>query len=168
MNCNCPSCKSENTQSVPLAYKAGVTSHSGTITGATMGTSGFSTGTGVYSGTGQTHLARTLAPPEKQSDIVQPLVSYVVVRVIASFVGLPIIYVLATVFNLRSVTEAIDSHSAWLRYMTHVADFGWLALCVLMAATAHKFNKYELPALRHAWSNGYICLRCGMQFVPNS
>jgi len=138
----CPSCDSENVQSLKVIYELG-TSDVSSISYGTMGGGGMLFGT---AGTHQSRAAQNATPP-KEKDLAGPIIAI-------------IFGVAAICLGVAALTTSEPS--------TAVIPLGIgivLAACGGAAASqANKWNAEQYPGLRQIWLNSFRCLKCGEVF----
>ncbi|MDA8332731.1 MAG: hypothetical protein M0027_16295 [Candidatus Dormibacteraeota bacterium] len=153
----CPTCHSDDTQAVPVAYHAGVsnietTSHSGAKLG--VGLVGGQLGVGVLGGgrtktqgVSLTNQAQQLAPPEEMRP------TY---RLNRRWLWGILVLVVASLLSSISVILGIAvllGFAVWL--------FSWRHS---QSEKAKAYNRDVLPGLLARWNRSWFCRRCGCIF----
>lgn len=145
---NCPSCGSDNTQPVPMAYQAGVT-----VGSVTYRSSGYTGQSSLRSGRAtartETLLARSIAPPRARPLVLPFLLALV------TFVGA--YGALGDALGGYDSTRRRDLEGGiGLGVFALACGYWWLRWLIWNATT--------LRDQRKAWAAGIVCHRCGMVF----
>jgi len=138
---SCPNCGSGDTRRLEIVYQDGLHDVQTRSTGAGLGGDGFGLGGGVgaatTTGTQQSRLSQSAAPPVKYSAI-GPGCTLVAVIVVALVIPNPVSWSIAAVVAL---------------------------ICIALISGYNKHNSTVFPTLYADWSNTFMCLRCGNRFL---
>jgi len=151
ITCSCPSCGSENTQRVSLAYQAGVSSGLSLTVGGIKGGRHNALGGGITIGETSSNLSKSLCPPQKK-DIGFPATTGVCFFVMAVFMA----YVMV---DQADSSETSDQIMVFLLIL--IAIVLW---CIRVVVMRIRFNKDLFPTQSKNWNAEFICLRCSRRF----
>ena len=135
----CPVCASEDTKSVPIVYKSGVSNIDASMVGIGVGAGGgLGIGGASTTGTSATLLAEELAPPRK--------ISLVKWGAILGFI---------TLF----LTNMARGWEILIVFVLAVGFSFWLL------RRFHEINQRLYPPRLREWERSFVCLRCGHVFT---
>jgi hypothetical protein len=157
-NNQCPRCKSPEIQTFEMAYLSGVSVNS--TVGA--GVVGDGIGVGAASGTSETLLAQSIAPPKEKSAILFPLL-------IAWWIfGFLIVWENEKEGGLFSATFIGLVVGPFAPFMTlkPLISFYWAAVIGIVLGGlkcffAYRWNTKHFPDLMRQWKSSWLCRRCG-------
>jgi hypothetical protein len=157
MALQCPRCKSDNVQKVEMAFKAGTSSLAGNVSGGGVGVGmlgvGVGAGSGKLSGTQQTELAKSLAPPKNQLSTLLALM----------LVGVP-----GVTFMMLSLVDTFFLR-AGLTWVAVVAiSVGIAATVIFLRSDMASKLAAEYRQSMDYWCKTFVCFKCGAQFLPTT
>ena len=144
VNYVCPHCGSENVQSFELAWVNGQHKNDGIVTGGGVSRGGLFGGGAKVTGTSQSVLSQSVAPP----------VEYSYVReLLTVFIGIPVVFAIVGIFLFphASGTWAWVPMIAYLYFHTY--------------KVAYNYNKNIYPEEMERCHHSWICLKCGNRFI---
>jgi hypothetical protein len=167
---DCPSCGSNNVQTLAMVYRSGTSTVETTSRSGTQSFSGFGVGSGgswsSTSGTlsgattetkavSTTEIARQAAPPEKAT---------------SGWQGIGCLTLLVGVGGGILIAAIRPDWSTVGNPISAYVFFGSLCvgllLFVVLMRRAIRYNRKVLPGLRARWSRSWMCLACGRVFEP--
>lgn len=137
----CPQCHSDNIQKYEVLYMNGTSTSNSTTVGA--GIFG-SAGGGVANTTthSQSHMAATVAPPQKKGYVKKFILFLVLFEILAHIVG----SIGDTVYNIASIVAFVAAG-----YLVYQQSYLW--------------NRDVYPQLLEQWHHSYVCMKCGNRFT---
>jgi len=158
MALQCPKCQSDNVQKVEMAYMAGTSNLAGKVSGGSIGVGTLGVGVGAHSGTlsgtQQTELAKTLAPPPNQ--FASTIAGIFVGGVVLGFV----LFIVAMFFFDLKPSLSLLFWST-LIITTPIV----IAVVMYVKSDGAQKLKAEFTTATYKWKNSYICFKCGTKFV---
>lgn len=137
MAMQCPTCASEQVQSVPMAYASGVSSVSGYVAGVGASGGRMGGGGGLTHGTQQTRLSQQLTPPHRK--LWQGPFAIM-------FAGVMLLFATGIGWKLAGLAIIVIG--------------GWRMRAL------RRYNRIELPRLHQQWESTFLCHTCGALFNP--
>jgi hypothetical protein len=151
MAIECPTCQSENVQKMSMVYESGMSSIDANAT--TGGINGGGGGFGIggartkINGNQQTELSKKANPPVKKKTIRNAFLYFVGIFIIPALIN--------NVLHINNQTIQV------------LVGICYLALGAYHVFTNIKYNMTIWPKLHETWDKEFMCLKCGVIFVPN-
>lgn len=145
INYVCPHCGSEQIQRYSIAYSNGLSDVSTKTVGVGVSGGGLGVGGAKTTGTSQTALSQSVAPPSKYSYVKEALIA---------FLAIPLVFDIIRKLILPSFIPSISYlifTIAYLYFHTYMVAF--------------KYNHDIYPKDLEAWNNSWLCMKCGHRFI---
>lgn len=144
VNYVCPHCGSEQIQRYSIAYTNGISDVTATTTGVGISSGGvLGVGGAKTSGTAQTALSQSVAPPSKYSYLRELFIAFVVIPIVFGLLNdLLLPFKWKWVFILSFV---------YLYFHTYKVAFN--------------YNQNIYPKDMEDWNKSWLCMKCGHRFI---
>lgn len=144
VNYVCPHCGSEDVQRFEAAWREGLTHTEGIVKGGGVSSGGLFGGGAKVTGTSQSLLSQSVAPP----------VEYSYVReLLTVFIGIPVVFAIVGIFLFPKASDTW----AWIPMIAYLYFHTY--------KIAYNYNKNIYPEEMERWLHSWYCKKCGNRFI---